>query len=323
MKEMNWPFSKEEYGINKYSIGIEKKNQKYCYQVKENEIYDIASITKLFTLKLLYDLQREGKIDFNATVTSYLELPNLDKTTILDLIKMKDTIRTNGKLSDAKNQKEFLTILSSVKVEKSNMPEYNDIGFCLLGLLIEKVTHKSLAVNFQELFQKLKLDHTRTNPDQDVKVYGNGRSGYFPHDKKTRIAGGVTGASGIFSNVTDLLRVGKLLIEGQFFDKEFLSDIFKYNFVDHKKRNRTYAGLYKYTDNYKCYVPKDYSKKSLAHQGYTGATLIVDLKKQIVNVALFDAISKKTDEKKDNFFDGYDELQEIISKETLDLKEGK
>lgn len=317
----NYP--KEKYGISKYSVGICYNNKMNLYNYDNQEIYDIASITKLFTLKILYDLQKEDKIDLNSKITTYLKLANLDKdTTILDLIKMEDTIRTDKKLSDAKNKEEFLNILFTARIEKKNIPEYNDIGFCLLGILIEKITQKSLAENFQELFQKLGLKNTCVNPSSNYQLYGNGNNDHSPHDLKTRIAGGLTGAAGIFSNVSDLLRVGKLVIEEKFFNKEFLIDIFKYNFIDHKKRNRTYAGLYKYTEDYKCYVPKSYSKYSLAHQGYTGATLIIDLKEKVVNVLLFDAILKETNEKSKNFFEGYDQLQEIVSKKTLDLKEG-
>lgn len=307
-------FPKEKYGIKKYSIGIYFNNKTYLYNCNNQEIYDIASITKLFTLKILYDLQKEHKLDLNEKITTYLKLDNLDNhTTILDLIKMKDTIRTDKKLSDAKSKEEFLNILLTAKIEKKNVPEYNDIGFCLLGILIEEVTHKSLAENFQKLFQKLGLQNTCINPSNHYMILGNGNKQYLPHDKKTRTAGGITGAAGVFSNVTDLLRVGELLIEEKLFDKKFLMDIFKYNFIDHKRRNRTYAGFYKYTDNYKCYVPKNFSKYSLAHQGYTGATLIIDLKKKIVNVLLFDAITEETNEKSENFFEGYYKLQEITA----------
>ena len=311
-------FLKEKYGIAKYAIGIYQNRKTNLYNYDNQEIYDIASITKLFTLKILYDLKMEHKIDLNAKITTYLKLANLDKdTTILDLIKMKDTIRTDKKLSDAESKEEFLNILFTAKIVKKNVSEYNDIGFCLLGILIEKITQKSLIENFRELFLKLGLKNTWINPSNNYQVYGNGDNDHSPHDLKTRIAGGITGASGIFSNVMDLLRVGKLLIEEKFFDKESLKEIFSYNFIDHKRRNRTYAGLYKYTEDYRCYVPKNYSKYSLAHQGYTGATLIVDLKEKVVNVLLFDAILKDTNEKSENFFDGYYKLQEITARVIL------
>ena len=213
----NYP--KEKYGIAKYSIGIYQNNETSLYNYDNQEIYDIASITKLFTLKILYDLQKEHKLDLNTKITSYLKLANLDKdTTILDLIKMKDTIRTDKKLSDTKNKKEFLNILFTAKIEKKNVPKYNDLGFCLLGILIEEITQKSLRENFQELFQKLGLKNTCVNPSNQYKIYGNGDNDYSPHDLKTRVAGGLTGAAGIFSNVSDLLQVGKLLIEEKFFD---------------------------------------------------------------------------------------------------------
>ncbi len=323
MEEKDFAFSKSKYDITTFSIGIYNNGIKEFCNAYDNELYDLASITKLFTLKLLYDLQTEKKLNLYDCVKDCLNMPKLKDTTILDLIKMKDIIRTSKKLSDTQNKIEFLEILLNAQIIQKDVPEYNDIGFCLLGVLIEKVTNQSLAKNFEHLFQKLGLKNTYINPDDSYKIYGNGNNNRLPHDKKTRIAGGITGASGIFSNVFDMLRIGELLIEEKFFDKGFLMDIFKYNFIDHKGRNRTYAGLYKYTDDYKCYIPKKYTKKSLAHQGYTGATLIVDLENKIVNVLLFDAILKDTNEKSKNFFEGYDQLQEIIANRTLHLKEDK
>ena len=317
MPANNFSFSKEKYNIQNMSIGIAHNTYKEFYHASKKELYDIASITKLFTLKLLYDLQENKKLNFHDKIKKYVSTPYLQNTTILDLIKMKDTLRTPKKLSDTKDKEEFLEILMNAKIIKKEVPEYNDIGFCLLGILIEEVTNKSLTTNFEELFKALNLKNTHINPNQTYKIYGNGGHGCLPHDKKTRVTGGITGASGIFSNAYDLLQVGNLLIEKKFFKEEFLEEIFKYNFVDHKMRNRTYAGLYKYTEDYKCYVPKNYSRYSLAHQGYTGATLIVDLENKIVNVLLFDAILPNINEKSSKFFEGYYELQEIIANKTF------
>lgn len=306
-------FPKEEYGIYQFSVGIKKNHEMITYG-NIDVPYDIASITKLFTLNLLYLLEKEGKIHYHDLISLYLDVPNLMDVKILDLIQMKDTLRTNGKLSDALSKEDFIEKLLHTEVVAKDTPEYSDIGFCLLGLLIEKVTGLSLADNFTSLFSNLGLQHTVVNPKE--KVLGNGNQEQLPHDFKTRIMG-VTGAAGIFSTVSDLLLYGKYLLEYQVFDESFLSDIFQYHFLDTKNRRRSYAGLYQYTKEYRCYVDKRFSDYTLAHQGFTGAVFVCDLKNKNINVLLFDAIENGSSVKQDNFFDGYYQLQDKTAEFTV------
>lgn len=307
-------FPKLSYGIQNYSIGIVSNNKRYHYNVKNEELYDLASITKLFTLNIIYNLEQQNLLCFSDDITDYLELPNLKNITIMDIIKMKGILRTEGKLSDTKNYEEFQRTLKTVSLKNEIDSEYNDIGFCLFGNLIEKVTSKSLKENFNHLFTLLGLSNTKVLPDDTYTLLGNGNCFRLPNDFKTRISGGITGAAGVFSNVIDLEKYALMIINYEIFNQSFIKDIFHYNFVDNHNRNRTYAGLYKYTIDYQSYVGKTCSTYTLAHQGYTGAVLLMDFESKIVNILLFDAIKNNERLKNESFFNGYYLLQNEVER---------
>lgn len=291
------------------SVALVLENDTYLYNSKKNTLYDLASITKLFTLKAIYDLEKENKIDFTKPISTYLkEFEGLKKYTILDILKMAGQIETDGKLADTKDYDEFMEVLKTVKVKeyKQEVAVYTDIGFILLGILIEKITGQNLKLYFQEnMFHKQNMKNTGFMPSHDFILKGNGNNLYLPHDFKTRVAQGMTGAAGIFSQVEDLSIFTRHLWEGEVFDKDFIQKIYDYTFVDTSNRNRSFAGLYKKTKGYRSYIPKEFSDFSLGHQGFTGSVFVVDLKIHMAEILLFDAIPKGSKVKNPDFFSAF------------------
>ena len=118
------------YGIQEISVALGTGTETYFYNAKENTVYDLASITKLFTLKAIYDLEKEGKIAFHDSLCTYLDdFPSLRDYTIMDAIKMLGLLETDGKLSDTKDNSTFLKVLKSVQVKEYGQGVYTDIGF--------------------------------------------------------------------------------------------------------------------------------------------------------------------------------------------------
>lgn len=81
-------FPKEDYGIQDFSLAIVTPQNEYVYNYQEKELYDLASMTKLFTLNLIYNLERQKKISFHHPISMYLDVPRLKNYTILDVLKM-------------------------------------------------------------------------------------------------------------------------------------------------------------------------------------------------------------------------------------------
>lgn len=224
---------------------------------------------------------------------------------------------TDGRLKDSIDKKDFIRRLKTVHYV-DDLSEYTDIGFVLLGFVIEKVTGKTLQQNYEQLFEQLQLYHTKILPKGYI-LKGNGNKEGLPHDFKTRIFG-ITGAAGVFSNVKDMTTYATKIMNGQIFDEKFLDLIFDYEFLDPKHRKRSLAGLYKYTENYPTYVAKEYSNQSLANQGFTGGVMCFDFKNHFINVIFFDAIKERALTKQDNFQEGFKKLYAKMVDITVDKK---
>jgi CubicO group peptidase (beta-lactamase class C family) len=303
--------------IKDVSVALVLEEDTYFYGNHKTTLYDLASITKLFTLKAIYELEKENKIEFTNPIHTYLmEFEGLGNYTIWDAIKMTGRIETDGKLSDTKDYATFTKVLETVQLKESkNKANYTDIEFIILGKVIEKVTGKNLKDYFKEnIFFKQDMKNTCFMPSHDFILKGNGNTLYLPHDFKTRVAHGVTGAAGLFSNVEDLSLFARRLWEGKVFDKDFIQEIYDYTFVDTSNRNRSLAGLYKKTKEYRSYIPREFSDFSLGHQGFTGSVFVVDLKLHMAQILLFDAIPNESKNKNPDFISNFYEFRDKITK---------
>ena len=85
-------------------------------------LYDIASLTKLYTAVLVYKAYEENFLDLNQSIFSINnQFRDLKETTVLDLLCHNQEIYTKGYLGDAKTVQEFYKILYSAYVLK-NIP---------------------------------------------------------------------------------------------------------------------------------------------------------------------------------------------------------
>lgn len=306
-------------GIDSNKINL--SNQK----IEDNVLFDVASITKIFTLKLVYEFEKLGLIKYTDVIKDICpEFDNLDGYTVMDAMKMYGKIETNGKLSSAINKENFIHILESVKVIDYSYESstYTDIGFIVLGYMLESIS----GLTLQELVKKYILDvydlkNTMFNPNMDNYILlGNGNNVGMPQDFKTRINEGVTGAAGIFTNSIDIMKLSLLLYNYEFFDEEFIQKMLKDYFFDEKGRSRSYAGLYISNDDSDIsYAPKEFSNITLAHQGFTGSVVIFDIKNKIHISILVDAIKTNTAKKAEKFIENFYIFKNVIVEYSLIL----
>ena len=313
----------KKFGVKHIDIGMSIGNFKTIIQVpKTNKIrvYDIASITKFFTLKLIYDLLEQKHINMHEKISFILPFKYMQNCTIEDIIKMKNLIETKGKLSDTTNKEEFNKRIFTAKYTVTNEAKYTDVGFVILTKILEHRISElcKSQKTYKEIFNYyirhiLNLENTLYVPTSKYEILGNGSHLNMPHDPKTRINEGYTCAAGLFSTAEDFIKISDLLFNDKFFNQKFLNEIYNYNVLDEKIRKRSYAGIYLKTDNNdNCYIPNTFTSYSIAHQGFTGSIVVFDLFTKVHFSILVDAINKKTDEKSKTFFEYLHELKRII-----------
>ena len=146
--------------------------------MNSNNYFRIGSITKTFITEAVLILVDEGKIDLNKSISFYLpelKIPDSDKITIPMLANM-----TSG-LPDYTEDKDFLPLLTNSHWQAVFTPEellimafkspmqfepgtkftYCNTNYIILGLLIKKVTGKSVSdVLNEKIFTPLGMKNT-------------------------------------------------------------------------------------------------------------------------------------------------------------------
>lgn len=200
---------------NSFSIGIVKDGKTYTRHYGEidkgkgnkannSTLFEVASITKLFTGTLMAEAVLDGKISKDDDIRKYItgSYPNLQFTgipvTIKDLVSLKSgfnkdlpdrsevlKVRNDStafkveKLEKAYTKELFFKDLKSIKIE--NLPgtvyNYNNGTVQLAAHILENVYEKSYETLLKEnILVPLKLNHTKLHINENETI-ANGYDG--------------------------------------------------------------------------------------------------------------------------------------------------
>ncbi|MEU4195813.1 serine hydrolase domain-containing protein [Kribbella sp. NPDC026611] len=143
-------------------------------------VFQIGSITKVWTTSLVMQLADEGKLDLDRPVRSYLpEFVIADETAAAAITTRQlldhtagfegDIFNETGKGDDAVEK--FVATLSEVTqlFPPGEMFSYNNAGFAVLGRLVEVLRGTSYDAALREhLFTPLGLAHAATDPYEAI-----------------------------------------------------------------------------------------------------------------------------------------------------------
>jgi beta-N-acetylhexosaminidase len=178
---------------------------------------------------------------------------------------------------------------------------YSDLGFLLLQRLAEKIFNQSiddfLAQNLYEPLGAYTTGYTplkrfsaqRIAPTEDDKIFRKTHIAGTVHDERAAMMGGVAGHAGLFSNATDLAKLGQMLLQGgtyggyQYYKPETV------NLFTAKQFDRSRRGL-----GWDKPVQSDWnsptslkaSPKTFGHTGFTGTCIWIDPEFNLVYVFL-------------------------------------
>lgn len=202
------------------TVGIIKKGESSYTVYGENKeelprkihTYEIGSLTKTITSALISKAMDEGKISFDSTINTYLELPEgKHYPTIMQLLTHTSGYKTY--YFETPMIKSFFTgrndfygitdemVLKQIKNAKLKDHEYSfhysNFGYATLGLVLEAVYHKEYSDLLKEYMEKeLGLAATSVSEGSgDLNNYWDWKSG-----DAYMSAGAVT------SNIVDMLK---------------------------------------------------------------------------------------------------------------------
>jgi CubicO group peptidase (beta-lactamase class C family) len=203
-----------------YSKSVGMANIKAKMPNDSSTTFWIASVTKQFTAAAIYKLAAEKEIVLTNSIQTYLtDLPPLFKNVTIDqLIHHTSGIRDGFVLTAlAKNPPSAYTNGSVVRYLQqstdSNFPpgtkfEYNNSGYVLLAMIIEKITGESYPVYMEEnIFRPLGMNGTYVSPGfPSNKNQAEGYKEAANTFQEYHFEGNTYGSTGVITTLSDLER---------------------------------------------------------------------------------------------------------------------
>jgi CubicO group peptidase (beta-lactamase class C family) len=276
-------------------------------EVTTATIYDLASVSKVMaTTALAMRLWQRGLLDLELPVGELLpeflrgDDPRRKAVTVHMLLAHTSGLPAHRKLyvlpqvesGTSAPEKAARALDACIAMPLTDDPgtraEYSDIGFIVLGQVLERVAGETLeALCEQEVFGPLGLADTcfrpaaelrpRIAPTRDWEWRYRVLEGEV-QDENCALLGGVAGHAGVFSTVGDVLRfAGALLTPG---------DIFTAAAVERFTRREdrppgTSRTLGWDTPTTPSQSGRYFSTHSVGHLGYSGTALWIDLERRI------------------------------------------
>lgn len=204
--------------------------------VTMNTMYDIASVTKMVSTTLaVMKLVETGKVKLNDPLSRYLPyLKHTDKEKITILqalshmgrLKAFDTYWKKAQTADDPLASVIEQVTATPLLPKTEYV-YSDLGFILLGQLVQQVSGQRLDIFVhRHFYAPMELTHTFYNPTEhgvDTNLIApTERDDHYRHrlvrgvvhDENAYAMGGVSGHAGLFSTADDLAKILQMLLNG-------------------------------------------------------------------------------------------------------------
>jgi len=285
-----------------------------------NTIYDLASLTKpLVTGLLCARLVEAGELKLEAAVADYLpDFNRSDKSaiTIRQLLTHTSGLpawRPVYLLAEDKDKVIAAIAEESLQAQPGESVIYSDLGFILLGFLLQRLSGLDLSVlAAQEIFTPLDLTSSFFNPEQaartGIAACENGNAYErdmcerdFPskpyakwretmvwgqvHDGNAYFLGGTAGHAGLFSTAHETLAIANQFIAGQsrLLQRE-TCDLFRQNLTAGLNEARSFGWQLAATKDSTAgpSLPLD----AFGHTGFTGTSCWIDAEAQRVFILL-------------------------------------
>ena len=277
-------------------------------EVATVSIFDLASLTKVVaTTAMAMILYERGLLDLEAPVTAIVPefacgLAGDDArrrdVTLRMLLAHNSGLPAYEKLFLRANTREALlndAFTTQLAATPGTRAEYSDIGFIILGVVLERLADESLATFCQrEVFGPLGMTRTTFNPAPALKdsIPPTADDRTFRHriiqgevqDENASVLVGIAGHAGLFSTAEDLAIFAHAMLNGG-------HPILRSSTVElFSRRESAPAGTSRAlgwdTPSAPSQSGKYFSPRSFGHLGYTGTSLWIDADRQLSIILL-------------------------------------
>jgi CubicO group peptidase (beta-lactamase class C family) len=276
--------------------------------LKPEFCFDLASVSKQFTAMGIMVLKERNSLSYDDKITKYFpEFPAYGKDiTIRNLLNNTSGMPLYQPFAKKDNltNAEILKIIEKREALDANIGEryvYNNAGYVILGLIIEKVSKMSLADFLKKnIFKPLKMKNSLIGDTSKINLK-NRALGYSVIGELDDYTVSHTGSTSMFSNIDDLFLWDQALYTEKLVSKKTIEEAFtpvilnngslsNYGFgwfLNPEKKSVNHSGS---DFGYRTFIMRDLDKKN-TYIWLTNAGNAIP--KDIMNVAIENILASK------------------------------
>ena len=277
----------------RYENATTELSREQWVPMREDTIFDLASVSKLFTSIAAVQLIEDGSIELEAPVAAYL--PEFG-------VNGKESVTVRHLLTHTSGFTSWLPLYSRYPDKASRIKAvmdaplrnpvgstylYSDLNLITLGVLIERVTGKTLdAVVRERITEPLGMHDTGYNPRDRERTAATeyqstpdrGMVWGEVHDENAWSLGGVAGHAGVFSTATDLSVLAQALLNGGVYrgqrvlSRKSVADLIT-NYNQDFPGDAHGLG---FELDQRWYMDALSGPRTAGHTGYTGTSIVID-----------------------------------------------
>ncbi|HEX6773662.1 MAG TPA: serine hydrolase domain-containing protein [Acidobacteriaceae bacterium] len=289
---------------------------RFTYEINSSSvvpdtIFDLASLTKVLATTpaamLLYD---RGLLPLDAPLVEWLPAfegasadPRRRSVSVRMLLDHSSGLPGYVRLFESASSRDALiaaALRQPLTADPGTQTEYSDIGFIILGHLIETIAGERLdSYCRREIFLPLGMSTTRYCPDEALRalIPPTEIDRSFRHsmiqgevqDENASVMDGVSGHAGLFSNVADPLRFASCILAGGLTvsgERLFTAQAIAQFAQVANRPPGTSRALGWDTPSAPSSSGSFFSRHSIGHLGFTGTSLWIDLEARLAIVLL-------------------------------------
>lgn len=273
--------------------------------VREDSVFDLASLTKLFTGLCAMKLKEEGLLNPGRSVFSYdSRFTALKEVTVEELMSFTAELRTPGRLDACADREQALRCLFGTgSLGRPQGRFYSDIPSMVLKYVIEAAAGQSMMdcvrgfvlvpAGMTQTWARVPAERLRDCQSYDGehriekgrRIIRTGLKPGVPHDPKAAVLQEGTedlcGHAGLFSTAEDMTRFCRAVLEERIVSGESLREM-AVNRTGRRKEDGTYTQYLGYQcyvrhpDQYYSEIPRYMGSRAFGNAGFTGNHLSVD-----------------------------------------------
>ncbi|WP_099159094.1 serine hydrolase domain-containing protein [Virgibacillus ndiopensis] len=272
-------------------------------EMENDTIFDLASISKLFTVTAAMQLYEEGKFELDDPVAEHI--PQFAENGKEDVTIRQLMTHTTGfkawiplyNMADTREEALEIVLTYPLENEPGTTYEYSDLNMITLAALVEKWSGQRLDEYVAEnITGPLGMEDTLYNPPASLidriaataYVPGRGMIRGVVHDGNALVLDGVAGHAGVFSNADDLAIFAQMMLnKGIYQDVRVLEeetvDLITTNHTPEFPGNDHGLG---WEINQDWFMSGMASTTTIGHTGFTGTSIVVSKNKDTIAILL-------------------------------------